>query len=155
MSPEAATFPGVSDVSDVFHPIASSSGFETNLPTAVCDLATGLADYTRQKSARVRMFHGMAGKTGEAVKARVGQGIGVNNNIPLSEMTSRMFAICLWYVEGRRCGGGGEVAADSVGGGWVVRWRQRCSREVFTLPGPWGRSCCEVCCAERDSQRLA
>ena len=92
MSPEAATFPRVSDV---FHPIASSSGFETNLPTAVCDLATGLADYTRQKSALVRMFQGVAGKTGEAVKARVGQGIGVNNNIPLSEMTSRMFAICL------------------------------------------------------------
>ena len=41
------------------------------------------------------MFQGVAGKTGEAVKARVGQGIGVNNNIPLSEMTSRMFAICL------------------------------------------------------------
>lgn len=51
-------------------------------------------------------------------------------------------------------GGEGEVAADSVGGGWVVRWRQRCSREVFTLRGPWGRSC-EVCCAERDFERLA
>ena len=37
----------------------------------------------------------------------------------------------------------------------MVRWRQRCSREVFTLPGPWGRSCCEVCCAERDFERLA
>lgn len=68
MSPEAATFPRLSGV---FHPIASSSGYETNLPTAVCDLATGLADYTRLQSARVRMFHGLAGKTGEAVKARV------------------------------------------------------------------------------------
>ena len=95
MSPEAATFRGVSGV---FHPIASSCGFETNLPTAVCDLATGLADYTRHKSAVIRMFHGLAGKMGEAVKARVGQGIGVNNNIPLSEMTSRMFAICLCGV---------------------------------------------------------
>ena len=106
MSPEAATFRGVSGV---FHPIASSCGFETNLPTAVCDLATGLADYTRQKSALVRMFQGVAGKTGEAVKARVGQGIGVNNNIPLSEMTSRMFAICL-------CGGwmGGGVLVVEV-----------------------------------------
>ena len=68
MSPEAATFPRVSGV---FHPIASSCGFETDLPTAVCDLATGLADYRRLQSARVRMFHGLAGKTGEAVKARV------------------------------------------------------------------------------------
>lgn len=68
MSPEAATFPRLSGVS---HPIASSSGSETNLPTAVCDLATGLADYTRLQSARVRMFHGLAGETGEAVKARV------------------------------------------------------------------------------------
>lgn len=106
MSPEAATFRGVSGV---FHPITSSSGFKTNLPTAVCDLATGLADYTRQKSALVRMFQGVAGKTGEAVKARVGQGIGVNNNIPLSEMTSRMFTICL-------CGGwmGGGVLVVEV-----------------------------------------
>jgi len=95
MSPEAATFPRRSAV---FHLIESSSWFETNLPTAVCDLATGLADYTRLQSARVRMFHGLAGKTGEAVKARVGHGIGVNNNIPLSEMTSRMFASCLCVV---------------------------------------------------------
>ncbi len=70
MSPEAATFPRLSGV---FHPIASSCGSETNLPTAVCNLATGLADYTRSLSALVRMFHGLAGKMGEAVKARVGQ----------------------------------------------------------------------------------
>jgi hypothetical protein len=55
-----------------------------------------------------------------------------------------MFASCLYDVDGwaevRERGRGGLE-----GGGWVGEVElQRCSRELFTLPGPWGRSC-EVC----------
>lgn len=36
--------------------IASSSGQQTNLPAAVGDLATGLADYTREQSVQIQCF---------------------------------------------------------------------------------------------------
>jgi hypothetical protein len=48
------------------------------------------------------MFHTFPGETGEAVKARGPKHRGVNKDIPLSEMTSRMFASCLCDVDGQR-----------------------------------------------------
>ena len=154
MSPEAATFPGVSGVSVYSIPLRalSDSRLTSQQLFAIWQPAWPTIRVKVSTSSHVSWPGGQDGRGGQGAR---GPSIGVNNNIPLSEMTSRMVAICLCDVDGRRSGGGGEVAADSVGGGWVVRWRQRCSREVFTLPGPWGRSCCEVCCAERDSQRLA
>jgi hypothetical protein len=78
------------------------------------------------------MFHGLAGRAGEAVKARWGLGLGVNKDVPLSEMTSRIVAICLCDVDGRRSrrgrgglGGrrmGGEVEAKVQSRGVYSAW---------------------------------
>jgi len=78
------------------------------------------------------MFHALPDKAGEAVKARWGPAIGVNKYVPLSEMTSRMVAICLCDVDGRRwrrgrggLGGrrmGGEVEAKVQSRGVYSAW---------------------------------
>lgn len=118
-------------MSSPFHPNSSSSGRETNLPTAVCDLATGLADWTRAKSARGCMFHTLPARRSR----RVGRGRHRGKHtVQADDFTHGCGVVVCRLVMWR--GGEEEMSRRTrwAGGGWVgeVEAKVR-SRGVYCL----------------------